>query len=68
MIDFKETFFLISLKDSFKTSMTLVEYYDLVLHPMNIKTTFLNANIDQTIHIVQPGNFVLGTQIIGFAN
>jgi len=48
--------------------MTLVEYYDLVLHPMNIKTTFLNANIDQTIHIVQPGNFVLGTQIIGFAN
>ena len=31
-IDFKETFSLVSSKDSFRTIMTLVAYFDLELH------------------------------------
>ena len=27
---------------------------------MDVKTTFLNGNIDETIYTVQPKNFVLG--------
>jgi len=59
-IDFTETFFLVSSKDSFRTIMALVAYFDLELHQMDVKTTFLNGDIDETIYIVQPENFVSG--------
>jgi len=45
-IDFKKTFSPVSSKDSFRTIMTLVAHYDLELHQMDVKTTFLNGNID----------------------
>ena len=59
-IDFKETFSSVSTKDSFKIVMELVVYFDLELHHMDVKTTFLNDNIDETIYMVQPKNFVFG--------
>ena len=59
-IDFKETFSPVSLKDSFRTIMTLIAHYDLQLHQMDVKTTFLNGNIDETIYMGQPENFVSG--------
>jgi len=57
-IDFKETFSLVSSKDSFRTIMDLVAHYDLELHQMDVKTAFLNGDIDETIYMVQPKNFV----------
>jgi len=59
-IDFKETFSLVSSQDSFWTIMDLVAHYDLELHQMDVKTVFLNDNIDETISMVQPENFVSG--------
>ena len=56
-IDYKETFSPVSSKDSFRVIMTLVAYYDLKLHEMDVKTVFLNGNIDETIYMVQPENF-----------
>nr|CAN73802.1 hypothetical protein VITISV_001401 [Vitis vinifera] len=56
-IDYKETFSPVSLKDSFRIIMALVAHYDLELHQMNVKTAFLNGNIDETIYMVQPKNF-----------
>ena len=38
--------------------MALVAHYDLELRQMDVKTTFLNDNIDETIYMVQPENFV----------
>ena len=38
--------------------MALVTHYDLELHKMDVKTTFLNGNIDKTIYMVQPENCV----------
>ena len=58
-IDCKETFFSVSPKDSFRTIMTLVAHYDLERHQMDVKTTFLNGDIDKNIYMVQPGNSVL---------
>ena len=40
--------------------MALVAHSDLKLHQMDVKTTFLNGDIDETIYMVQPKNFVLG--------
>ncbi|RVW13581.1 Retrovirus-related Pol polyprotein from transposon TNT 1-94 [Vitis vinifera] len=56
-IDYKETFSPVSSKDSFRIIMTLVAHYDLELHQMDVKTAFLNGNIDETIYMVQPENF-----------
>ena len=38
--------------------MALVAHFDLELHHMDVKTSFLNVNIDETIYMVQPENFV----------
>ena len=59
-IDYKETFSPISSKDSFRTIMALVVHFDLELHQMNVKTAFLNGDIDETTYMVQPENFVSG--------
>jgi hypothetical protein len=40
-----ETFSHVSTKDSFRIIMALVAYYDLELHQMDIKTTFLNDEL-----------------------
>ncbi|RVW54330.1 Retrovirus-related Pol polyprotein from transposon TNT 1-94 [Vitis vinifera] len=57
-IDFKETFSPVSTKDSFRIIMALVAHYDFELHQMDVKTAFLNGDIDETIYMVQPENFV----------
>ena len=47
-IDQRETFSPVSLKDSFRTIMALVAHFDLELHQMDVKTAFLNGDIDET--------------------
>ena len=59
-IDYKETFSPVSSKDSFRTIMALVAHFDLELHQMDVKTAFLNRDINETIYMVQPENFVSG--------
>nr|CAN71585.1 hypothetical protein VITISV_009567 [Vitis vinifera] len=56
-IDYKETFSPVSSKDSFRIIMALVAQYDLELHQMDVKTAFLNGNINEIIYMVQPENF-----------
>ncbi|RVW36909.1 Retrovirus-related Pol polyprotein from transposon TNT 1-94 [Vitis vinifera] len=56
-IDYKETFSPVSSNDSFRIIMTLIAHYDLELHQMDVKTAFLNGNIDETIYMLQPENF-----------
>ena len=57
-IDFTKTFSPVSSKDSFRTIMALVAHFDLELHQMDVKTAFLNGDIDETIYMVQPKNFL----------
>ena len=38
--------------------MALVVHFDLDLHYMDVKIVFLNNDIDETIYMVQPENFV----------
>ena len=53
-IDYKETFSPVSSRDSFRIIMALVAHFDLELHHMDVKTAFLNCDIDETIYMVQP--------------
>ena len=46
-IYYNETFSPVSCKDSFKITMTLVAHYDLELHQMDVKATFLNGDLEE---------------------
>lgn len=54
----KETFSLVTSKNYFRTIMNLIAHYDFELHQRDVKTTFFDDNIDETIYIVQPENIV----------
>nr|CAN69037.1 hypothetical protein VITISV_026270 [Vitis vinifera] len=53
-IDYKDTFSPVSKKDSLRIIMTLVAHFDLELHQMDVKTAFLNGNLDEDIYMEQP--------------
>jgi hypothetical protein len=58
-IDYNETFSPISCKDSFRIIMVLVAHYDLELHQMDVKTTFLNGDLEKNVYMAQPKGFVV---------
>ena len=39
--------------------MVLVAHFDLELHQIDVNTTFMNGEIDETIDMEQPKNFVI---------
>jgi Reverse transcriptase (RNA-dependent DNA polymerase) len=45
------------MKDSFRIIMALVAHLDLELYQMDVKTAFLNGELDETIYMVQPPHF-----------
>ena len=56
-IDYKETFSPVSKKDSFRIIMSLVANFDLELHQMDVKTTFLNRDLEEEVYMKQPEGF-----------
>ena len=57
-VNYKETFSLVSKKDSFRIIMALVAHYDLELHQMDVKTAFLNGNLNEEVYMDQPMGFI----------
>ena len=57
-INYKETISQVFSKNSFRIIIALMAYFNLKLHQMNVKTMFLNDDIDETIYIGQLKNFV----------
>ena len=65
-IDYNETFSPVSCKDSFRIIMALVAHYDLELHQMDVKTAFLNEDLEENVYMAQPKGFVmLGSEKLG---
>ncbi|RVW54692.1 Retrovirus-related Pol polyprotein from transposon TNT 1-94 [Vitis vinifera] len=56
-INYKETFSLISKKDSLRIVMTLVAHFDLELHQMDVKTAFLNDDLHEEVYMDQLEGF-----------
>nr|KYP64596.1 Retrovirus-related Pol polyprotein from transposon TNT 1-94 [Cajanus cajan] len=48
----------VSSKDSFIIIMLLVAHYDLELHQIDVKTVFLNGDIEEMIYMMQLEDFV----------
>ena len=49
----------VSCKDSFRIVMVLLAHYDLELHQMDVKTTFLNGDLEENVYMAQPKGFVV---------
>ena len=49
----------VSCKDSFRIIIALVAHYDLELHQMNVKTTFLKGDLEENIYMAQLKDFVV---------
>ena len=56
-IDYTETFSLASRKDYLHMIMALVAHFDLELHQMDVKTAFLNGELEEEIYMKQPKGF-----------
>ena len=56
-VDYNETFSPASSKDSFRIIMALVAHFDLELHQMDVKTTFLNGHLHEEVYMQQPEGF-----------
>ncbi|KAM1443641.1 hypothetical protein ACFX2I_039895 [Malus domestica] len=56
-VDYKETFSPVSTKDAFRVVMAIVAHFDLALHQMDVKTAFLNGDLEEDIYMKQPEGF-----------
>jgi hypothetical protein len=56
-IDYQETFSPVSRKDSLRIVMALVAHFNLELHQMDVKTAFLNGDLDEQVFMKQPEGF-----------
>jgi hypothetical protein len=56
-IDYHETFSPVSNKDLFRIIMALVAYFNLELHQIDMKTTFLNKDLEEDVYMKQPEGF-----------
>ncbi|KAM1462770.1 hypothetical protein EV1_046409 [Malus domestica] len=57
-IDYNDTFSLVSSKNSMRIIMAITTHYDLDLHQMDVKTAFLNGDLQEDIYMTQPPGFI----------
>ncbi|KAM1133510.1 hypothetical protein ACFX19_043460 [Malus domestica] len=57
-IDYNETFSPVSTKDSMRIILALTSHFDLELHQMDVKTAFLNGELEEDIYMQQAPGFV----------
>ncbi|GJX63505.1 retrovirus-related pol polyprotein from transposon TNT 1-94 [Tanacetum coccineum] len=62
-VDYKETFSPVLRKDSLRIVIVLVAHFDLELHQMDVKTTFLNADLHEDVYkaktqVMKKHNFI----------
>jgi hypothetical protein len=58
-IDYTETLSSVSCKNSLRFIMALVAHYDLELHQMDVKMTFLNEDLLENVYMAQPKYFTV---------
>ena len=56
--DYKETFSLIAMIKSIRILLSIVAHKNYEIWKMDVKTTFLNGSLDETIYMVQPEGFI----------
>ena len=61
-IDYDETFSPVAMLKSIKILLSITAHYDYEIWQMDIKTVFLNGNIEEEIYWMQPEGFIAKNQ------
>ena len=61
-IDYTETFAPVAKFSTIRALLSITAYYDLELHQMDVKTAFLNGDLDHEIYMEQPEGFIAPNQ------
>jgi hypothetical protein len=57
-VDYDETFSLVVMLKSIRILLAIATYFDYQIWQMDVKTAFLNGNIEEELYMVQPKGFV----------
>src|SRR4051812_37375628 len=57
-IDYNETFSLVSMLKSVRIILAIAAFFDYEIWQMDVKTTFLNGNLEEDVYMIQPEGFV----------
>ena len=58
-IDYFNTYSPVTRITSIRMIIAIVALYDLEIHQMDVKTTFLNGELDEEVYMEQPEGFVI---------
>ena len=53
-IDWEETFLLVAMLKSMRILLSIATHYDYEIWQMDVKTAFLNGNLEEEIYMMQP--------------
>ena len=68
-IDYEETFSPVTMLKSFRIllSISIAAHYDYEIWQMDVKTAFLNDNLEEEIYMMQPEGFIAQNKSIWYA-
>ena len=61
-IDYEETFSPVVMLKSIKILLSIAAHYDFEIWQMDVKTAFLNGNLEEEIYMMQPKCFIAKNQ------
>ena len=61
-IDYDETFSLVAMLKSIRILLSIAAYYDYEIWKMDVKTVFLNGNLEEELYMMQPKGFIAKNQ------
>ena len=61
-IDYEETFSPVAMFKSIRILLSIAAHYDYEIWQMNVKTTFLNGNLEEEIYMMQSEGFIAKNQ------
>ncbi|GKB85933.1 zinc finger, CCHC-type containing protein, partial [Tanacetum coccineum] len=62
-IDYFDTYAPVARITTIRLLLALAAIHNLVIHQMDVKTTFLNGNLDEEVYMKQPKRFVMSDQL-----
>ena len=57
-IDYDETFSPVAMLKSIRIILAIAAYFDYEIWQVDVKTAFLNGNLDEDVYMIQPEGFV----------
>ena len=57
-VDYDETFSPVEMLKSVRIMLAIAAYFDYEIWQMDVKTVFLNVNIEEELYMIQPKGFV----------